>query len=299
MNMPNFLVIGAAKAGTTALYYYLKQHPQIYMSAIKEPDFFAVEGENLEFPGPNNSIFKLRAIADIETYRSLFDDVSNEIAIGEASTLYLYSPKAPERIKHYIPDAKLIAMLRHPVDRAYSHFLFSVSLGREPIHDFKKALLEENKRIQNNWSHNWHYKQRGFYSEQIKRYYDIFGKDKIQVYLYEDFIANSVKVVQDIYQFLEVDNTFSPNTSKRHNTTLVPKNQTVNQLLNRPNPIKSLLKTLMPSGLRQQLSTHLKKKNLGKPKLSKNLRRELIEVYREDILKLENLLERDLSKWLE
>ena len=123
MTMPNFLIIGAMRAGTTSLYHYLKQHPQVYMSPVKEPRFFALEGEKPDPGRPTDERLMNHSITDIEAYRALFQAVSKETAIGEASPLYLYSPKAPERIRHYIPDAKLIAVLRDPVERAYSHFL--------------------------------------------------------------------------------------------------------------------------------------------------------------------------------
>ena len=126
MIMPNFLLIGAAKAGTSSLYGYLKQHPQIYMSPIKEPRFFALEGETLNFNGPTRGINQT-SINTLEAYSQLFQKVTTEKAIGEASTIYLSSPKAPERIKHYLPDVKLIAILRDPSERAFSSYMHLVS----------------------------------------------------------------------------------------------------------------------------------------------------------------------------
>ncbi len=153
MAMPNFLIIGAAKAGTTALYSYLKQHPQIYMSPEKEPHFFAFEGEQPNFGGTagKQEWLNRTVITDIETYRKQFQKVSREIAIGEASALYLYIPKAVERINHYIPDVKLITILRNPIERAYSAFLFQIRDELEPITDFAQALEEEKIRINKNW----------------------------------------------------------------------------------------------------------------------------------------------------
>ena len=304
MTMPNFLLIGAAKAGTSSLYYYLKQHPQIYMPSSrtqKEPDFFALEGEKLEYPGPRGT-FKMRdRITDIESYRALFDGATAQTAIGEASTLYIYSKKAPERIQHYIPNAKLIAIIRNPVERAFSHYLYWASQGFEPDtdFDFSKAIQVEPQRIRDGWSHNWHYIQRGFYCVQLERYFNRFDAGQIGVYLYEDLLKDRLAVARDIFRFLGVDDTFVPNISKTHNQTAVPKNRTLNQLLNRPNPIKSVLKTILPTKLRQRIADRLKKRNQGKPELSPKIRRQLIEVYREDILKLQDLIGRDLSNWLE
>lgn len=303
MTMPNFLMIGAAKAGTTSLYYYLKQHPQIYLPSgyNKEPDFLALEGEKLEYPGPRG-MFKMRnRITDIESYRALFDEVTTQKAIGEASTLYIYSEKAPERIQYYIPEAKLIAILRDPVERAFSHYLYWASQGFEPDTDFNfaKAIQAEPQRLGEGWSHNWHYVQRGFYYVQIKRYFDRFDASQIKIYLYEDLFKDKIAVVQDIFRFLGVDDTFVPNVSKTHNQTAVPKNLTLNKLLNRPNPIKTILKPLFPTGLRKGLANSLKQRNQGKPHLSAKIRKQLIAVYREDILQLQDAIGRDLSNWLE
>lgn len=113
--MPNFLIIGAPRAGTTLLYEGLWRHPEIYMSPVKEPWFFCEE--------------ELQIVQDLETYRALFSEVRDEEAIGEASTIYLYSPKAPLCIKQHLPDARLVATLRNPVERAYSQFLRKFSDG--------------------------------------------------------------------------------------------------------------------------------------------------------------------------
>ena len=301
MTLPNFLLIGAAKSGTSSLYYYLKQHPEVYMPASreqKEPDFFTLEGEDINRIGPYGTHTMTNAITDLDSYQALFDGVTDEKAIGEASTSYIYSEKAPERIHHHIPDAKLIAILRNPVDRAFSHFLFSMSNGREPILDFAKTLQAEEERIAKGWSFQWHHKNRGFYFIQLKRYFDRFDRDRIKVYLYEDLRDDPTKLTKDIFQFLEVDDSFLPNVQKKHNPTRVPKNQTVNTLLNRPNPLKAIAKTILPKDFRKNLADRLKQKNLGKPELSAKLRRQLIEDYREDILQLQDLIGRDLSSWL-
>ncbi|AFZ47930.1 sulfotransferase [Cyanobacterium stanieri PCC 7202] len=302
MVMPNFIVIGAAKSGTSSLYYYLKQHPEIYMPASrdnKEPDFFTLEGESIQRMGPNGLFTMKNAITDLDSYQQLFAEVKDERAIGEASTSYIYSEKASQRIKYYMPNAKIIAILRDPAERAFSHFLFSLSNGREPIPNFAKTLAQEEKRIANNWSFQWHHKQRGFYYAQLKRYYDIFDSNQIRVYLFEDIKNKPLELTQDIFEFLEVDPSFEANVKKRHNPTSVPKNQTLNTLLNRPNPLKDTIKYFLPINLRKGIADNLKKKNLGKPELSTKIRKQLIDEYREDILQLQDLINRDLSTWLE
>lgn len=296
--MPNFLVIGAAKAGTTALCQYLAEHPQIYFSPQKEPRFFALEGETITFQGPGD-LTRFRYVTDVEKYEQLFKNVTNEIALGEGSTWYLYLPKAAERIKHYIPDVKIIIMLRDPVERAYSNFSGLQREGVEPIKDFEVAIREESARIRNNWSPTWHYKQKGFYYPQLKRYFDLFDHNQIKVSLYDDFKVNSRMVVQDIYRFLGVDDTFNPDSSQKHNVSGIPKNQLLHQFLKQSNPLRGFLHSLVPAKLRQQVKNNLINFNLDKlPPLSSEVRRQLIEEYREDILKTQDLINRDISQWL-
>src|SRR5215218_4707583 len=123
MTMPNFLIIGAGKSGTTSLYHYLGQHPEVFMSPMKEPKFFCFEGERPNFRGPgDDEEINRKCVTTIDAYRALFDGVACEKAVGEASSMYLYYPKAPERIDHHVAGVRLIAVLRNPVDRAYSSY---------------------------------------------------------------------------------------------------------------------------------------------------------------------------------
>lgn len=293
MTMPNFLIIGAMKSGTTAFYYYLEQHPQIYMSPVKEPDFFCIEGQ--ERPDGDS-------VTDIAAYRDLFKNISGERAIGEASHCYLYEPKAVERIKYYVPGAKLIAVLRNPVDRAYSHFLHMVRNGTEPLSDFARALQEEETGAHQNRKFQ-DYVGRGLYHGQLKRYFDTFDRDQVKVYLYEDLSNSPIATLRDAFRFLGVDNSFVPDVSLRRNVSGHPRYRILDGLLRRPNPVKHTLKIYLPAKWRWRLSKtfdDLKTRNLVEPPpIQEEVRRQLIRVYREDVLKLEELIRRDLSGWLE
>lgn len=299
MTMPNFLIIGAAKAGTTAAYRYLQQHPQIYMSPHKEPRFFALEGKPLDFRGPGDRS-RFRFVTDIESYRALFDDVTDEIAIGEASPWYLYVPQAPERIVRYLPNVKLIAILREPVERAYSNFLHAVREGLEPLRDFTQAMAAETERIESNWSYRWHYKQKGFYYIQLKRYFDLFSREQIAIYRYEDFTNNTVEVMQDMFRFLSVDPSFVPDTTQKHNVSAMAKNKDLEEFLTRSNPLKSIISPLLPSvKLRRQLKNHLLKLNLQpKPQLQAEIKEQYLSEYHQDVLQLQDLTQQDFSRWL-
>lgn len=310
MSMPNFIIIGAIKAGTTALYHYLKQHPQIYMSLTKETNFFALESLEVDFYWPgsqeklsHNSIKIIQAyrnsmVTDIETYRAQFLEVADELAIGEASPCYLYSPKAAERIRQFIPSAKLIVILRNPVDRAYSNFLHCIRDGLEPLTDFSQALEEENLRIQSNWWWGFYYLNLGFYYIQLKRYFEIFNRSQIKVYLYEDLNTNPIGLLHKTFEFLSVDPTFVPDITTRHNATGIPRNKVLHALLTRSNLVKQGIKQYVPTQVYQPILNNLMSQNLVKPQLALDLRRKLIGVYRNDIFKLQHLIQRDLSEWL-
>jgi Sulfotransferase family len=301
MTMPNFFIIGAQKAGTSSLYHYLKQHPQVYMSPIKEPFFFDHElnsrGEvvRAEFGGPSRPHIKF---ANIGEYRTLFRGVSGEKAIGEASVLYIYAPGTAERIKRCVPEARVIALLRNPADRAYSAFLHAVRIGREPLTDFAQALREEPDRIRDNWHYVFHYRNRGLYHAQLERYYEVFGREKVGVWLYEDLSNDPVGVVQSAFSFLGVDDTFIPDISTKHNPARVPKSEAARfmiRIMNTTLPFVSKVSSPASEKVRQHTASRI----LGEAApIDPETRRELIEGYREDILKLEELIGRDLSVWL-
>lgn len=294
MIMPNFLIIGAAKAGTTALYTYLKQHPQIYTTPQKETSFFAFEGENLNFQGPGDNEIAEHPITDLATYQQQFQGVNDEKAIGEACPVYLYHPQAAQRIRNYLPDIRLIAILRNPVDRAYTNFLHLVREGRESESDFISALQAEPQRIKDNWMWFWYYTKISCYAEQLQRYYRLFDRSQIEVYLYEDLQSDARGLLQNIFRFLEVDDRFEPDFTIRPNKSGIPKNKLLHRLLTTKNPLKAAVKPLIPPVMRQKIQHQ----NLAQPEISPEVRQELIKLFRDDILICQDLINRDLSNWL-
>src|SRR5689334_11885254 len=169
MTLPNFLLIGAAKAGTSSVFAYLGQHPDVFISPTKEPNFFALAGQDVHFAGPGDSIVNRVSITRLDEYEALFKSAGKGMAVGEASTLYLYNPGTAEAIRRLIPDARVLAILRDPAERAYSSYLHMRRDGREPVARFEDALAEEDARVHNHWEHLWHYSRLGFYYAQLKR----------------------------------------------------------------------------------------------------------------------------------
>lgn len=303
MTLPNFLILGAAKCGTDSLCNYLAQHPDIYIPRNREPSFFVAEGQpNVPYTGPGDraALESLGMwISSLEEYERLFADATTERAIGEGTAWYIYYPEAPGRIRQYVPQAKLITVLRNPVDRAYSAYTMLVRDGRETIGDFSRALAAEEDRTRRNWEPIWHYLKMGFYAEQLKRYYATFDARQMLVIVYDDYNARPRETLQEIFRFLEVDDSFAPDMTTRYNVSAVPKNMAMHTLVAGDNRVKSALKAVVPSGLRKAVKDRIVQRNLTRPApVDPALRRDLSQMYRADILELETMLGRDLSGWL-
>lgn len=304
MSLPNFLIIGAAKAGTNALYHYLRQHPQVYMSPWKEPKFFAFESEaDLGFLAANGRDAPVNAsvILDQAEYEELFDDASDdELARGEASTHYLYVEKSPARIKALIPDARLIAVLRNPVDRAFSSYQHLVRDDLEPL-DFGAALDAEPQRIAEHYAYLYRYTDLGFYSEQLDRYEKTFPESQLCVLLYDDLRSDPQGTCRRIFSFLGVDEHFVPDMSGEYNRSGVPKNRVMHRLLNPSAPMKRRLWNVTPRFARERLldaQTKMVNRNLQRQTMPEPERDRLRDVFREEVGRLETRLHRDLSHWL-
>jgi hypothetical protein len=306
MTMPNFFIVGAQKAGTTSLYHYLNQHPQVYMSPIKEPFFFDHEldskGEVVrrEFRGHRQP----PRFTNIEKYSTLFEGARGEKAIGEATPLYIYAPGTAERIESYVPGAKSIALLRNPADRAYSAFLYAVRMGVEPRKRFAQALREEPLRMRSGWHYVFHYRSRGLYYQQLKRYYEVLGRERLGVWLYEDMREDPASVAQSVFRFLEVDDTFTPDTSSRYNPAGVPASRSARAAIRATNRVVWVLRKVLPPTSRiLPLAFKMRRVVQSRvltepPPIDPELREELVEGYKEDILRLQELIGRDLSMWL-
>jgi hypothetical protein len=289
MVLPNFLVIGAMKAGTTTIFKYLNQHPQVYMSLIKEPRFFS---SDIKFD---------TAITNYDDYLSLFKDVSTEVAIGEASVDYLRSSVAAKRIRKDIPDVKLIAILRDPVDRAYSHVLMNwcrdfIGCNQEEIiqHFLQIVYSKDNLVIPT-----------GFYFTQLQRFFEFFDQNQLKVLLFEDLQLSPDRVMHDIFRFIDVDDNFSIDRSiERYNVGGIVKNKSLYNLIVSLRSLKKSFPWLIDGypykTLNQLYHKHFRNENLAKPpQLPLNVRKQLISIYSQDILQLQELIHRDLSGWLE
>ena len=282
--LPDFIIIGAGKCGTTSLQDYLNQHPQIYICPQKETFFFMPEE-------PRAKHRSWGAITRFEDYSALFKDAPERSVIGEISTNYYAYPESAQLIYNQIPGVKILAILRDPAERAFSSYQMRVRGGIEND-NFDRVIASQN---------NQHI-ERGFYYAQLLPYFETFQPENIKICLYDDLCKDSVGFMQDVFRFVGVDDQFIPDMSKRGREGGLPKNKTLNNLLKKPNPLRnsvaSVLKLFMPLEVRQKIRNNLLKKNIYKARLSPENRQELIEIYRDDILKLQDLIDRDLSSWL-
>lgn len=281
--LPDFMIIGAGKCGTTSLFNYLNQHPQIYLCSQKETYYF--------IPEPNRSNLKQwGAICDFDSYQSLFKDAPEKNIVGEISTVYYKNPNSAQLIYEVLPEVKILAILRDPAHRAFSNYQMYVRNGNEK-QSFRK-IIEPNHR----------YIKPGFYYKELIRYYEIFPAEQIKILFYEDLCKQPVEFIQDIFSFIGVDYSFVPDMSKKGRQGGLPKNMAVNSLLTNKNPLRTMaanvLKFFFPSNVRQNIRSSLIKRNTYKAKLNQSDRQKLIELYRDDILKLQELTGRDLSGWL-
>ena len=291
MNKPNFFIVGTPKAGTTSLYYYLEEHPEIYMSPIKETNYFSfseIEGQGLYYTAEEY----VRTAAD---YDAQFAGVTNEKAIGEASVSYLFYPEIPNKIKEFNPDARIIIVLRNPVDRGFSHYLMDKRLGF--VNLSFDDIVDKKFKKKSDWLYYQQYITIGFYYEQVKRFQDTFGSEKVKVLFYEDIISNINGVVKDIYKFLEVEPTYIADTNQRHNVFLAPKTPLIEKLY-ALKTFRKVIKRIFGEAVQSWMKSVFFTKE-KKPQLSPALKAELTNLFKADIVKTSELLNRDLSRWLQ
>jgi len=306
VTLPNFLITGAAKSGTTSLYCYLRQHPDIFMPDLKEPHFFRFYNmpddafEKEIFPNSSDEY-----VRDFEYYQRLFTKCLPDYkAVGEASSAYLfYHERTIPNIKKFLPDwqkTKIIIILRNPVEASFSHYLMYKIRGSESL-SFEQAMEHEHERFEKGFDSLTHFR-RFYYSAQVKAYLENFQNTK--VFLYDDLQNNQLGLIQDMYAFLEVDSTFIPDTEIKYNATGTPKSMFLHNFLTRPNFLKKVARPVisMVSSDEKifQMIEVVKRKNLNasKPVISEHTLARLTECYREDILRLQGLINRDLSHWL-
>ena len=294
--LPNFLIVGASKSGTSSLYHYLRQHPEIYLSEKQKEGRFFSQMKDC-FHGPGDEAVSSTVISDLEGYATLFNDYKNETAVGDISPDYLYAFKKAIPLIHETlgKEVRIIIILRNPTDRAYSAYTHFKRDLRETL-SFEEALDKEPERARNKWLWAWQYKNSGFYSEQVEAWMTNFPN--VKVFLYDELLTNQVKVLKELCAFIGVDPDFAFDTTYKYNVSGEPKSQVLYKLETSRGLVKAV-KKILPAGLSAWLKKNFTgEKQMVKSEMNPETKRQLIDFFREDILKLQKIIDRDLSAWL-
>lgn len=289
--MPNLFVVGAAKSGTTSLYHYLDQHPEVYMSPVKEPHWFSrVE------PNPDQLV---DAVTSEEQYLGLFRGRREEPVVGEASPSYLWDVAAPRRIQEAVPQARIVVVLRHPVDRAYSHYAMDVADGKQTL-PFMEALRRDLQSENKGWGVSHLYVELGFYAEQLRRYLGVFTSTQVKVLFYEDLQESPEGFLASLLNFIGVDSNHAAaiDTGRRYKEHLAPRNRWTKRVLRSPRS-RSLGKVLVPRSTRNWVRDNLLLGKGAKPAIDPNARQFLMALYRPSIGELQEITGRNLEHWLD
>ena len=298
--LPNFLIVGAAKCGTTSMSEYLKQHPQIFISEVKEPRFFSSQAHSFPLNGPGDAKRESRYIKKYADYQQLFQSANGQLAIGEASadTLYYYQKTIPA-IKQYVDEQpKIIIMLRDPVKRAFSAYQHLIRDQRETA-SVEEGLRKEEERTQNNYELIWYYRGVSRYYEAVKAFIDNFAQ--VHIIINEDIRRDEKGVFQNVFTFLEVNTDFTVDTSIRYNASGVPHSNWLHNFLFEENWLKRSVRPityrLTSQKFRQQTSNKMLTRNLQRMEISPEIADILKGEFLDEKAKLEELLGRTLP-WL-
>ncbi len=311
MKFPDFFVIGAAKAGTTTIYEWLFRHPQLYLSPIKEPNFFSTDINPENFSSiykKNNPInlekyfsqrplkkIHLAFVRDEKLYQRLFKEINTEKHAGECSTSYLYSFEAARNIYSFNPEAKIIAILRQPAERAFSHYLMALKYGYVTA-PFLQAFESDRKTTPKGWGISQLFYELGQYGTQLERYYQVFKPEQIKIILFEDIKDNPEKAFKEICRHLNVDESIKIPLDIPYNPARLP----LSPLLMRLGKSRVLqgLFNIFPEQwydkLKRILSYSPQEKNI---RLKKEEKKYITGLYVEEIKKVEKLTGLNLSHW--
>lgn len=264
---PNFFLVGVAKAGTTAVASYLAQHPEIHLSPIKEPNYFCTDLHRYLAKSRLNDTAPLNVKAYLsrkkrpyvqsalvnaeEDYYQLYSQASGATAIGECSTTYMYSRTAAARIREAHPDARIIVILRNPIERAFSHYLMDRRIGLATT-SFREALDYELSLLEPNMGNCRLYIDMGRYATQLERYLSVFPREQMLILKFDDLRRNTREVMREIYSFLGVSPDFWPGSLVYENAAVLPRAPTLNRLLH-VTGIKKRLRLLLPRAIKRRL----------------------------------------------
>ena len=281
---PNFFIVGGSKCGTTNISYYLNLHPKIFFSELNEPYYFCKWDVPEEYN--RNSM-----ITNMKKYLDLFKNVKNEIIVGEASSPYLSCPHAALEIKKAFPNSKILISIRNPIERSHSAY-FSYQFMKPNEQNFMEMIKTHEKLISEKIFYIDSILESGFYTKNIKRYQEIFGKENVKVIIFEDYIKNTNQHIASIFNFLGINDKIDLNEQSK-GSYRVPKNFFTKSLLNNKN-FRKVSTILIPTIMRQKLGDKYFLKQVKKPEMLENERNYLRELYNDEVNELEKFLGKKL-----
>jgi hypothetical protein len=276
------------------LHDILASHPDIFMSRNKEPWFFALGANTQAFTGPGDG----QGVRERDAYLSLFANRGTAAVVGEASTLYLASPIAPRAVQQEVPEAKIVAILRNPVDRAFSNYTQHRWQGRETL-TFEAAVAAGPERVSSGWAPFWDYRAMSNYGEQLDRWYSRFPRDQIKIIFFDDLISDQGSTIADLFRFLDVRDMELSVVRGQVNAAGVPKWSRLHALLRRSSRSKRILQSVMPRKLSATLRAEIDKRNRGEAgQPSIEISAQLTAGYQDQLALTEYLIDRKLPPWV-
>jgi hypothetical protein len=301
VGLPDFLVAGVAKAGTTALYAALVEHPQLFLPTVKEPKFFLSDGPPPRDGGPGDVQTYQEYVWQRADYEALFDPAPPGTVKGEATPFYLYERTAHRRIRAVVPDVRLVLMLRDPIDRAHSNWAHLWTSGLEPEADFRAACAAEPARRAAGWAHFWHYLAQGRYGEQLRDLYEVFPRERVLVLRFRDLRERPVETLDTVCAFLGVRTGLLTGVPHENVTPFVP-HTPVNAALRRALRFGGGVGHRFPMAVRRAfrgpLLTALKRNAAARrPRATEAERAELLPYYADDLALLERVTGHSYADW--
>jgi hypothetical protein len=294
--LPDFYVIGAPKCGTSSLHAALDRHPQLFMSAVKEPKYFLGDDQPPRpSDGPDDAVHLARYVWRREDYEALFDDAPASSRCGESTPFYLGDPAALERLHKATPGARLIAVVRDPIDRAWSNWATNWP-HREPIYDIVKACREESRRLAAGWEPYWGYVTHGLYGRGLRTVFELFPKEQVLVLRFEDLVTDADETLRRIHRFLGVDEYSDGGGIPVLNHSAVVPHDWLTRIESWATR-KRWLADRIPAGVRSRLVVAERRRSVN-PGPPASARRDLIPFFADDIRLTHELTGLDVLEWL-
>jgi hypothetical protein len=294
---PTFVIAGAARAGTTALSEALRAHPDVWLTQPKEPHYLALAGTSPAFTGPGDAeTINRAAVTDATAYRELFSGGESFAARGDASvsTLY-YASTAGPRLKELNPEARVVLVLRDPVDRAFSSHQYLRNRGFEPEPDFLTSVAEEPRRIEQGWHHLWHYTAMSRYADDVERLREVMGAENVGIWWYDDVVTPDSGTIEEIQGFIGLEPVVGPQALTRVNASGQERSAAAAGMMHaasRSRLLRSTVKAVVPFSIRERI----RGLNLSRSETPRSVRSALLPVLEPDLARLERVIGREVPR---